>query len=94
MLVRVLCQLTAWTRWNVATAVILLNILISLFASAYEDVDRVGDGVGTKSTDGALGGSTRAGVGAGLGTALDCRPLPLDTDTELVCELSTLIRGD
>ena len=38
MLVRVLCQLTAWTRWNVATAVILLNILISLFASAYEDV--------------------------------------------------------
>ena len=24
--------------WNVATAVILLNVLISLFSSAYEDV--------------------------------------------------------
>ncbi|KAF8709041.1 Calcium activated cation channel, partial [Rhizoctonia solani] len=31
------------TRWNVATTVILLNILISLFSSAYEDVSITDD---------------------------------------------------
>jgi hypothetical protein len=30
--------LTAVLRWNVATAVILLNVLVSLFSSAYDDV--------------------------------------------------------
>ena len=27
-----------YVRWNVATTIILLNVLISLFSSAYEDV--------------------------------------------------------
>lgn len=63
-------------------------------ASAYEDVDCVGDGVGAKATIDAREGSTGAGVCAGLGTELGCRSLSLDTDTERVWELSTLIRGD
>lgn len=29
------------TRWNVATTVILLNVLISLFSSAYDDVSSI-----------------------------------------------------
>ena len=37
-LVDVLFSLIVMLRWNVATAVILLNVLISLFSSAYEDV--------------------------------------------------------
>ena len=37
-LVDILFSLIVMLRWNVATAVILLNVLISLFSSAYEDV--------------------------------------------------------